>query len=125
MWVGAAPMQCPVKLLERPAVLRAEAGWEMVTESADRALERVDLYAGPPPAWGAQVPSASTRTGRVEVIRWDIAKGESLPMWLVCGYVGTTAVAAAPVPVGAQVCEARYALLASGRRLKVLGVECR
>ena len=118
-------MQCPPTLLEQPSVLRKEAGWQMVTGSAERSLERVDLYAGPPPTWGALVPRGSTRSGRVEVIRWDIAKGESLPMWLVCSYVGTTAVAAAPVPAGAQVCEARYALLASGRRLKVLGAECR
>lgn len=122
----AVTIHCPKIIMETPAVSTVAKTWTVSAIKGERPLEHVGIYIGNSSEYGAQVPDA-TETIRTneETVTWKIPTEEKETFWVGCAYTGTTATLFKKLDAGVAVCVASYALLPTGRRQRLNGMECR
>lgn len=122
----AAAIYCPKVIIETPAVSTVDKEWTVSAISGERLVEHVGIYVGSPSEYGSQVPD-STQTIRKneETVTWTMPAARTEIFWVGCSYIGTTAILFKKLDPGITVCVARYALLPTGRRQRLNGMDCR
>lgn len=122
----AATVQCPRTVDEAPQLLEVPSPWTAVTPRGERGLEQAGIY------WGtgagdlsSLVPTDDRIENGQQRVRWKLVPpppGEH--HWVGCMYAGTTALLVQRLegPVGR--CEVVYQLMPSGRRQRLVSIEC-
>ncbi|MBI5256095.1 MAG: hypothetical protein HY855_06315 [Burkholderiales bacterium] len=120
----AAPVACPAVLSEVPSVSPVAPGWTVLAQPGDRPLEQAGVYLGAPEQRGALTPDTVQRDKQHEQLRWQLHRKAGDEFWIGCSYQGTTAMVFRKLESTTTRCQARYALLPTGRRLRLDSLDC-
>lgn len=117
-------INCPRSISEKPMVTSGATSWETITTDGSRSLDRVDIYLGNPINHAAQVPDSEKTLHSKEMVTWALPNAGHDTYWAGCAYTGTTAVLAKKLDAKFTTCTASYALLPTGKRLRLSQLTC-
>lgn len=120
-----APIQCPATIVESPQLAGVPSSWAVMAPSGERTLKQVGVYWGPQEELGALVPDGERIDKRQERANWTLLPKSGGHFWIGCQYHDTTAVLLRRLDESVKQCEAIYDLLPTGRRLRLVSVDCR
>jgi hypothetical protein len=122
---NATTMECPRSIVERPNVSPSSPEWAIVATTGERAVEHVGVYISVASEYGAQVPDSTRTVNREELVSWRLPSANTGRYWIGCSYNGTTAKLFTPLKADTVICVAAYALLPTGKRLRLKNINCR
>lgn len=122
---GAAPIECPRSITERPMVSMANSAWSVVAHSGERQVEQAGIYIGIGKEYGAQAPDSTKTVNREEHVTWRMPGPGTEKYSLGCSYSGTSAMLVIELKPDVQSCVATYTLLPTGKRQRLKHVDCR
>ena len=122
---AAADLNCPDAITETPTVQDAPTPWVFQGDQGRRHLDQVAVYFGHPNERGVQIPDKIIKSKSGEIVVWLISATKGEQYWVGCSYLGTTAVLISPIEILTRGCSARYSVLPTGKRLKLLSFTCR
>ena len=121
----AVDLSCPEAITETPTVHEAPKPWVFQGDQGLRPLDQVAVYFGHPNQRGAQIPNKHLKSKSEEIVVWQISATNGEQYWVGCSYLGTTAALISPIESITRDCTARYSVLPTGKRLKLLSFTCR
>lgn len=122
---SGATIQCPRTIVEKPTVASANPAWSVISNSGERQVEHAGVYLGIGNEYGAQVPDGTRIAGHEEYVSWRMPPAAAESYWIGCSYRGTTAMLILKLKPDIASCVVTYALLPTGKRLRLKNIDCR
>lgn len=105
---AADTVSCPATISARQQLATPVAGWTAIEDDTPHNLAGITFYDGPPSDKASLVYDRITHGKTEQVATWSFAPQKDRPIWLACGYAGTSIQLTKTLPATITTCAVTY-----------------